>query len=301
MIRPFIVAFVALVATSASVFAQSCTGNPVAVQILGSGAPGFVKERANTSYLLWVGNQAKILMDTGGGSYGRIAQSGAKFSDISMVLISHLHPDHVSDLPAVLWSARQSRTDSLSTFGPSGNEAVPNFSTFVDRLFDPKTGAYQVLGSVMAQAPSNPPQMRLDTHVLDVTKPESSPVWDRDGIKVTAMGIPHGNLPNLSYRIETQGKTIVYSSDQNGTNSRFPDFAQGADILIMHLAIGVGANNPIQALPSVVGQVAQSTHPKRLVLSHIANFDLDAALADVKKAYTGPFTVGSDLQCYQVQ
>lgn len=66
-----------------------------------------------------------------------------------------------------------------------------------------------------------------------------------------------------------------------------------------YVAIGVGANNPNQALPYVVGQVAQSSHPKRLVLSHIANFDLHAAIADVKKTYTGPLTVGADLQCYQ--
>ena len=53
----------------------------------------------------------------------------------------------------------------------------------------------------------------------------------------------------------------------------------GADILVMHLAIGVGANNPNQALPAVVGSLAQSANPKRLVVSHIGNFDLDAALA----------------------
>ncbi len=300
MIRSLGLLLIALTASTGAL-AQTCTGNPVAVQVLGSGAPGYVKDRANTSYLLWIGNQAKILMDTGGGSYGRLAQSGARFSDISMVLISHLHPDHVSDLPAVMWSARQTRRDALPIFGPTGDEAAPPFTTFVSRLFDPKTGAYEVLGSVMANAPLNPTQMRIDAHDLDVTKTDPSPVWDRDGIIVTAMGIPHGNLPNLAYRIETQGKTVVYSSDQNGTNPRFPAFAQGADLLIMHLAIGVGANNPIQALPLVVGQVAQSAHPKRLVLSHIGNFDLDAALADVKKTYTGPLTVAADLQCYQVQ
>src|SRR6185295_12850176 len=104
----------------------------------------------------------------------------------------------------------------------SGNEAAPDFANFVDRLFNPKTGAYAVLGSVMAQTVSSPPQMRIEAHMLDVAKSDPSAVWDRDGIKVTAMGIPHGNLPNLAYRIETQGKTIVYSSDQNGTNPRFP-------------------------------------------------------------------------------
>jgi ribonuclease BN (tRNA processing enzyme) len=91
------------------------------------------------------------------------------------------------------------------------------------------------------------------------------------------------------------------SSDQNGTNPRFPDFAKGADILVMHLAIGVNANNPNQALPAVVGSVAQSANPKRLVLSHIGNFDLDAAVADVKKNYSGPLIIGADLQCTQAK
>jgi len=287
-----------LVAASTSAFAQSCTGNPVAVQILGSGAPGFVKDRANTSYLLWVGGQAKILVDAGGGAYVRFGQAGAKFSDLSMILVSHLHPDHVSDLPGVLWSGRMTRNDTLPIIGPSGNEAAPSFSAFLDRQFDPKNGAFEVLASTMPAGPGGP-GVRLSASVVDVTKQEPTTVFDRDGTKVTALGIPHG-LPTLAYRVETQGKTIVFSSDQNGTNPRFPAFAKGADLLLMHLAIGVGANNPNQALPAVVGSVAQSASPKRLVLSHIANFDLDAAVADVKRNYSGPLTVGADLQCTQV-
>ena len=46
--------------------AQTCTGNPVAVQILGSGGPAFNAERASASYLLWVGQQARVLVDIGG-------------------------------------------------------------------------------------------------------------------------------------------------------------------------------------------------------------------------------------------
>ncbi len=300
MNRSLMAGLLVFLAGSSSVFAQTCTGNPVAVQILGSGAPGFVKDRSNTSYLLWVGNQAKILVDAGGGSYVRFGQAQAKFRDLSMILVSHLHPDHVSDLPGVLWSGRMTRNDSLPIIGPSGNEAAPSFSTFLNRLFDPKNGAFQVLGSTMAAAPGNT-GVRLDASVVDVTKQEPTTVFDREGIKVTALVIPHGNLPTVAYRVETQGHSIVFSSDQNGTNPRFPEFAKGANLLVMHLAIGVGANNPNQALPAVVGRVAQSANPGRLVLGHIAQFDLDAAVAEVKQAYTGPLTIGADLQCTQVQ
>ena len=44
------------------------------------------------------------------------------------------------------------------------------------------------------------------------------------------------------------------------------------------LAIGVGVNNPNQALPAVVGTVAQAANPKHLILSHIGNFDVNAAI-----------------------
>jgi len=301
MMRSFIAGLLVSLVASSAALAQACVGNPVAVQILGSGAPGFVKDRANTSYLLWIGNQAKILVDAGGGTYARFGQSQAKFSDLSMILMSHLHPDHVSDLPAVLWSGRQTRTDSLPVVGQSGNNAAPSLSSFLNRQFDEKTGAFQILGPIMAAGTTSTGVVRLDANVVDVTKQEPTTVFDRDGIKVTAMGIPHGNLPTVAYRVEARGKSIVFSSDQNGTNPKFPEFAKTANLLIMHLAIGVGANNPNQALPAVVGSVAQSASPGRLVLSHIANFDLDAAVADVKKSYTGPLTVGADLQCTQVQ
>jgi ribonuclease BN (tRNA processing enzyme) len=297
MLRSLISGVAVTLIASSGALAQSCTGDPVAVQVLGSGAPGFVKDRANTSYLLWVGNQARILVDAGGGAYVRFGQAGAKFSDLSMILISHLHPDHSSDLPGVLWSGRNTRNDTLPIVGPSGNEAAPAFNEFLMRLFDPKSGSWEILSSVVGPGPG----LKLDPRVVDVTKQEPTTVYDRDGIKVTAMGIPHGNLPTLAYRVETQGVTVVYSSDQTGTNPRFPDFAKDADILVMHLATGVASTNPIQALPAVVGSVAQGANPKRLILSHIGNFDLDAALADVKKNYSGPLTIGTDLQCTQAK
>jgi len=39
----------------------------------------------------------------------------------------------------------------------------------------------------------------------------------------------------------------------------------------------------------------------RLIVSHIGQFDLDAAIAELKKFYTGPLTIGADLQCTSVQ
>jgi ribonuclease BN (tRNA processing enzyme) len=134
-----------------------------------------------------------------------------------------------------------------------------------------------------------------------VTKAEPTTVFDRQGLTVTALGIPHGNMPTLAYRVQTGNVSIVFSSDQTGTNPEFVKFAKGANVLIMHLAIAAGATNPLHASPAVVGRIAQDAGVGRLIVSHIGLFNLDAAITDLKKFYSGPLTIGADLQCTPVQ
>src|SRR5919108_5685356 len=129
--------------------AQTCAGNPVAVQILGSGGPAISPDRASAGYLLWVGTQARLLFDIGGGTYIRFGQTQAKLADLAMVGISHLHPDHTSDLAALMWGSNRLRVEPLPIVGPSGNDVAPDFLTFLSRMFDARSGAYQVLGSTL--------------------------------------------------------------------------------------------------------------------------------------------------------
>src|SRR5690348_5091932 len=84
---------------TSTAFAQSCDTSSLAVQILGSGGPRLNPSRASSSYLLWLDGKARILIDMGGGAHQRFGQSQGKLEDLWMVGISHLHPDHVSDLP----------------------------------------------------------------------------------------------------------------------------------------------------------------------------------------------------------
>ena len=310
MRRSVAVALFAVILFPAGASAQNCEPGSVAVQILGSGGPRINPFRSSTSYLLWVGDKARLLLDMGGGAVGRFGEAQAKISDLSLVAVSHLHPDHISDLPAFLWLSHEVRKEPLSIVGPSGNDAAPDFSTFLARLFDEKNGAFPVLGATLGgkrrDIPSGPLSagggIRLDVGVIDVTKAEPSTVFDRDGLTVTALGIPHGNMPTLAYRVKVRNVSIVFSSDQMGTDPKFVDFAKGANLLIMHLAIAAGVkNNPLHAAPDVVGRVAQEANVGQLIVSHIGIFDLDAALADVRKTYAGPLIVGIDLQCTPVK
>jgi ribonuclease BN (tRNA processing enzyme) len=310
MCRSIVIGLLALILFPAGAHAQNCEPASVAVQILGSGGPRINPFRSSTSYLLWVGDQARVLVDMGGGALGRFGQAQAKVSDLSLVAVSHLHPDHISDLPAFLWLSHEIRKQALAIVGPSGNDAAPDFSTFLERLFDEKNGAFPVLGATLGgkrrDIPSGPlstgGSVRLDVGVIDAMKAEPSTAFDRDGLTVTAQRIPHGNMPTLAYRVKVRDVSVVFSSDQTGTDPKFVDFAKGANVLIMHLALAAGIkNHPLHAAPDVVGRLAQEAGVGRLIISHVGIFDLNAALAEVKKAYTGPLTVGADLQCTPVK
>lgn len=281
---------------------QTCGTTPIAVQVLGSGGP-MTRDRASTSYLVWIDGRARILFDIGGGAFLRFGQSHAKLADLYLVAVSHLHPDHVSDLPALLWLSSFMRKEPLPIVGPSGNGLVPAFPAFLERLFDAKSGAFPVLGTTLG-APAVAGVgggVRLEPSVADATRETPTTVFDREGVTVTALGVPHGDIPTLAFRVQARGASIVFSSDQNGSQPRFVDFARGADLLVMHLELGAGQAMPLHASPAVVGQVAKQAGAARLIVGHIGNFDMQAALADVKKAFAGPVIVGADLQCTPVR
>jgi ribonuclease BN (tRNA processing enzyme) len=301
--RAVVLAFIAVFAIPTAALAQTCTGSPVALQILGSGGPRTSADRASSAYVLWIEGQARLLVDMGGGALLRFGQAHVRISDLSLVAISHLHPDHVADLPALLWLSHEARKQPLRVVGPSGNEQAPSFPVFLARLFDGKNGAFPLLAPALGGAQADHGgSVRLEVDVVDVTKAQPSTVFEQDGMKVMALGIPHGNVPTLAYRVDTRGVAIVLSSDQTGTSPAFIEFARGAHVLVMHLAVAAErSDHPLHASPAVVGRVAQEARVGRLIVSHMGLFDLDAAIAELTKFYAGPLTVGADLQCTQVR
>ena len=112
----------------------------LSVMVLGSGGPlATTSGRASAGYIVFVDGKARIIMDCGGGTYLRVGQSGATIKDVDTFLISHLHIDHMSDLPAIVKDMYfQNRVANVSTtpinyppgrtmpfnvFGPGANGA----------------------------------------------------------------------------------------------------------------------------------------------------------------------------------
>lgn len=91
-------------------------------EILGSGGPE-LDGRASTSYLLWIDNEAKLLVDMGSGSMLRFEESGAKLETLEATVLTHLHIDHSVDLPSFVKAGFfSSRSKPLEIIAPDGNE-----------------------------------------------------------------------------------------------------------------------------------------------------------------------------------
>jgi ribonuclease BN (tRNA processing enzyme) len=128
-------------------------------------------------------------------------------------------------------------------------------------------------------------------------------VYRGDALMVEAMHVPHGIVPAVAFKIFVGGETLVFASDQNGSDPAFARFAEDATILVMHLVIpetATGVASRLHASPSKVGEVAGSANPKQLVLSHFmarSLRELEKNVALVSRAYDGPVIVAEDLAC----
>src|SRR5471030_2274002 len=85
-------------ALSPETFAQSPAPSPVSLEVvvLGSGGPG-ATGRAGSSYLVLLDGVPRILVDAGPGSFARLGEAKMSLSRTDIVLLTHLHIDHVGD------------------------------------------------------------------------------------------------------------------------------------------------------------------------------------------------------------
>jgi ribonuclease BN (tRNA processing enzyme) len=283
--------------------AQTCGGVGVAVQVLGSGGPELQDKRASSSYLVWQDGQARALVDAGGGSALRFGESGAKMSQLDVILFTHFHIDHSADFPSLIFSSWfEDRNRSLPVYGPAGNSEFPSTVEFVRAFFNSRNGIYRYLSLVLV--PQEEGGYELQPH--NVPGDSSSVAFRGEHLSAYAARVIHGSVPALAWRVEIGGKSIVFTGDTNGEGDDLVRLAKNADLLIAHNAVPEGATGVERRLhmpPSVIGQIAQEAHVKRLVLSHRMLRTLgkeEESLSEIRRSFSGPVAFANDLDCFPV-
>ncbi|KQN60330.1 MULTISPECIES: MBL fold metallo-hydrolase [unclassified Erwinia] len=296
----------ALVFTGSTLAAElQCQSKDYTLQLLGSGGPISDDKRASSGEVIWYKGKSRILIDAGGGTFLRFGQSGARLEELKLIGISHLHTDHVADLAAILKGGFFLRNkEQVLLSGPEGGAGFPKMTDYFADQFSKDKGAYAYLSGLYNATDGI--NLKVNLEDIDNKSTTPQPVYDADGLKVTALGIPHGDVPTLAYRIESPEGVIVVSADQNGSNKAFIDFAKGADILVMPAAIDENADAEskfMHAPPSVVGKIAAQVQPKILVLNHFMGKSLvlkKDTLDIVKKYYHGKVYASRDLSCFPI-
>jgi len=282
--------------------AASCNDEGVWLQVLGSGGPEIDDGRASSGYLVWQDGKARVLVDLGSGSLARFEQSGASLNDLDVILLTHLHADHSNDLPALIKSSFFTRRDrDLSLYGPTGNKLMPSVTGFVQNLLG-QDGAFRYLNDFLDG--SKP--YRLLPSDIDVSLKEITRVSKNDGFQVSAIPVNHGPIPAIAWRIDIDGKSVVFSGDMSNKKASLWRLAKQADILVAHHAIAEKANPVARNLhmpPSEIGRIAAKASVKQLVLSHRMKRTFgkeDETLSIIRKKYSGPVKFADDLQCFNL-
>lgn len=274
----------------------------IAVQVLGSGGPAADDARASSGYLVWIDGEARLLVDVGGGVFLRFGEAKARFETLDAIALTHLHADHVSDLPALLKSGFFSeRQRPLPIAGPTAGGMFPGTRDFMRALFDPERGAFRYLAGYLDGSGG---MVHAPLVEADSTAVTPSVVFSNERLKVTAVGVQHGPVPALGFLVEAGERRIAFAGDQNGDNPAFAAMIKGADLLVMDHAVPEmtdPVSRRLHARPSEIGELAAAAGVRRLVLSHNMKRSLDALpenVATIRKHYAGPVAVAEDLMCF---
>ena len=274
---------------------SACSANPVVLQVLGSGGPELDDGRASSSYLIWIGGKASILVDTGTGSSLRFGEGGGKFEDVEAVLFTHLHVDHSADFPAYIkGSFFTPRKRGLKVFGPDGNQLMPSTSEFVQRLLG-GPGAFRYLDDYLVESVNVP----LETNEIHSYKL-------REGLTVSAVRVHHGPVAAIAWRVDAFDCSLSFSGDMNNRFQTLSTLALGSDLLVAHNAVpetatGVAAN--LHMTPSEIGRVARESKIKKLLISHRMNRTTGTekeTLEEIRRNYDGAVDFAEDLERFEL-
>ena len=297
----------ALAALALSASLAAAQAEPLKVTLLGTGTPTPRLTAFGASTLVEAGKQ-KLLFDLGRGSTIRLFQKRIPLGAINAHFITHMHSDHIVGLPDMWLSGWvgtpwASRKTPMVLFGPKGTVAMTENLTkaFVEDI------------RIRMDDEHLPPE-GVAFAARDI---EAGLVYDKDGVKVTAIEVNHGDKikPSFGYVIEYDGKKVVLSGDTK-YDERVAMAAKGADLLIHEVCIiqpDLSKSFPSyreiedhHTSPEDAGRIFTHAGAKLSVFSHIVfatqppQPDIPDAdlVARTRTTYAGPLVVGRDLYSF---
>jgi len=185
--------------------------------VIGSSPAWPNPDGAHAGYLVEA-NGSRVLLDCGPGVLARLRET-EPWPRVDAIVISHFHLDHFGDLVPWVWGIkhRPERGGAELWVPPGGGEILADHGA---RL------GY--------------PAMFEDTFALREYVPLQRFV--AGGVDVVAAPMVHYRMPCHALRIESEGRSFVYSAD-TGPTPALADLARDADLFICEATLELGADD----------------------------------------------------------
>lgn len=273
----------------------------IEIVLLGTGSPLVDPNRAGPATLVRAGG-ATFLFDCGRGVLMRAASAGVSAGQLTALVLTHLHSDHITDLNDVITSrwVTSFEPHPLPVIGPPGTAIV------VD-------GLLASLAPDISYRLAHHEDLAWDPGVT-VTEHDDGVVYEQEGVRILAAPTDHRPVhPTLGYRIEHDGHAVVIAGDTVPCEG-LDRLCVGADALV-HTVIRADLveNVPIQRLQDILdyhSSVEQAAATAKrggvgtLVLTHyvpaLVPGTEDEWRARAATEFDGPVELGDDLLTIKV-
>ena len=263
------------------------------VVLLGTGTPNPRPDRFGPSTLVEAGSE-RLVFDCGRSCTTRLWQLKIPLGTVKL-FITHLHSDHTVGIPD-LWltgflsNPYGQRTGAFRVWGPTGTAAM---MTKMREAYD-------------ADILIRQPQHGVEISATDFVE---GPVYNENGVRVTAFKVSHDDIDAYGFRIDYRGHSVALSGDTR-SSANLVAHARGADVVVHEVAMSRSdAGNRTIALlhstPEQAGEEFSRIGPRLAVFTHFSLFGtpeptVDELLARTRKTYQGRLEVGEDLMAISV-
>jgi len=224
-------ALLAGLAASAIPFSVFSQDQRTQIILLGTqGGPNFNLKRGETASLLLV-DDVPYLVDCGYGTKRALLEAGISFLNLQNIFLTHLHDDHVADLPALLshqWT--QGRVAPTKVYGPFGTESLVaaalqfNQANTDIRFVDEKRTLHPTTvtsGEVIPATTTVHKAFEDDRVMVSTIENTHFPEWAK-------AQMPHRAL---SYRFDSADRSVAFSGDTTYSKN-LVTLASNADVLV---------------------------------------------------------------------
>jgi ribonuclease Z len=289
------------------------------IVFLGTGGPLQNADRCGAGQVVVAGD-TNVLVDCGWGAARKLMPSGVQPSSIGTVLFTHMHSDHITDVPDFLFLRWVTgATTPLNVYGPEGtHEMIDGFMMAMRRD----------IGFRIAHHGEKLHRNGIKVEVEEIPDTESPRQFlDIGGLRIESFGVNHFPVvPALGFRANFDDRSVVLSGDTTICDSLL-GASQNVDMLVcdalnspmlQRIIDSLKPNAPLQAgnLEDVlsyhistpeIAELARDANVGEVVLTHVMpSVQSDPAAEEafmkgMSDVYVGSIRIARDTQRIPIQ